>query len=295
MGTEHADAEDPRASAELLADSLTDDQLHRYVGSRDRREAVLRLTRERRDAGEMRPHDTDLTDGLRQEYREAKGVVDAALGPVWKVWQVLSGTVFVLSGWLFLGCGLLAILVGLFTGSFTQVFRAWDGWRWRFDDVGPAVGLLLALSTVGFAVAVVVMAASAVADAVRDRRSRPILLEWAVARPGQLGRGLPALEGAGSSGSVLRAMLGVVLVIGVVVAAFAVPVSAVTLLTSLLGFELEWFLTCLAFFAGSLLLARVMLALFRHLTGRHLLDERTRTALSWRWADADELRRRRRA
>lgn len=293
MGTDRGDVEDPRASAEILVGSVTNDQLHRYLGTRDRREAILRLTRERREAGEVRPRDTELTDELRHEYREAKGVVDEALGPVWKVWQALSGTVFVVCGWLFLGCGLLAILLGLVTGSFTRVFRAWDGWRWRFDEVGAGVGLLLALSTLGLAVAVVVMAASAVADAARDRRSRPVLLEWAVGRPGQLGRGLPALEGAGSSGSVLRAGLWIVLIIGVVVAAFAVPVSAVTLLTSLLGFELEWFLTCLAFFGGSLVLARLVLTLFRHLTGRFRIDERTTAALTWRWARVEELRRRR--
>lgn len=293
MGTDRGDVEDPRTSAEILATALTGDQLQRYLGTRDPREAVLRLTRDRRDAGEVRPRDTELTDELRQEYREAKGVVDDALGPVWKVWQVLSGTVFVISGWLFLGCGLLAILVGLVTGSFTHVFRAWDGWRWRFDDVGTAVGLLLTLSTLGLAVAVVVMALSAIADAARDRRSRPVLLEWAVDRPGQLGRGLPALEGAGSAGSVLRAGLWIILVIGGIVVLFAVPVSAVTLLTSFLGFDLEWFLTCLAFFAGSLLLGRIMLALFRHLTSRFDLDEQTRTALTWRWARSDVLRRRR--
>lgn len=288
---DQADVEDPRASAEILVESLTDGQLHRHLGTRDRREAIRRLTRERREAGELRPVDTDLTDELRQEYREAKGVVDQSLGPVWKIWQALSGTVFVISGWLFLGGGLLAILVGLFAGSFTQVFRAWDGWRWRFDEVGPAVGLLLTLSTLGLAVAVVVMIASGVADALRDRRSRPVLIEWAVGRPGQLGRGLPALEGAGSSGSILRALLWVVLILGAILAVFAIPVSAVTLLTSLLGFDLEWFLTCLAFFGGSLLLAWLMLALGRHLTGRHAVDEQTKAALTWRWARAAEVRR----
>lgn len=291
MGTEEQDVEDPRASAEILVESVADDQLYRYLGTRDRREAILRLTRERREAGELRPVDTDLTDELRQEYREAKGVVDDAMGPLWTIWRAISGTALMISGWLFLGCGLLAILVGLLTGSFTTVFRLRDGWRWRFDEVGAAVGLLLTLSTLGLAVALVVMAASGISGAVRDRRSRPALLGWAVERPGQLGRGLPALEGAGSSGSVLRALLWVVLIIGAILVVFAVPVSAVTLLTSLLGFDLEWFLTCLAFFAGSILLGWLVLTLGRHLTGHHQLDEQTRTALSWRWARAAEVHR----
>lgn len=294
--TTDEDAPDPSASAQVIVDSLDTGQLRRYLGTSDRAEALRRLTSERREAGPVRPADVELTDGQRErlgeEHRSATAVVDAALGPGWRLWQVLSGTALMLSGWLFLGCGLLAIVIGLFTGAFTQVFRLGDGWRWRFDELGAVTGLLVALSATGLALAVVVMALTGIAGAVRNRRVRPALLEWTVQRPGQLGRGLPGLEGAGTGAAVLGSILPWVVIAGWVVVAFCLPVSAVVLLTSLLGFELEWFLTCLAFFAGSVALAYLLVHLSRWFGRRSEADARVAEAFAWRWAESEELRAR---
>ncbi|MEN3122548.1 hypothetical protein [Janibacter sp. LM] len=287
--------EDFEVSAGILVDALSDAQVERYVGTRDRSVARRALAADRRRSGSIRPADTELPEAMREELREATEVAEMALGPVWRLWRVVTGTLFTISGWVFLGCGLLAVLTGLVTGGFTRVFRAWDGWRWRFDDVATdsVTGVLLLLSIAGLVLAVLTVLVLGITESLGARRVRPALLDWAAGRPGQLGRGLPALTGSGSLGSVGRRLLVVVLIIGATSAAFAVPVSGVVLLTSLLGFELEWFLTCLAFFAASLLLGWLMLRLGRYLLSDTPERQRTR-AFAWRWSEVRDLTHRRR-
>ncbi|OYN86356.1 hypothetical protein [Parenemella sanctibonifatiensis] len=279
--TENDSGEDATREAELIVAALSDDQVRRYVGSLDRRAAEAKVARERAEAGSVRPADVRLTPPLLAECDEAEQVAAQTLGRGWAIWRDVSGTTLVVAGAVFLGAGVLALLVGLVSGSLSYGFSMMRGWVWRFDGVGAVTGILIALSALGLVAAMVMAMIIGFTDAARARRLRPALLDWAVERPGQLGRGLPGLRGSGSEGEMGRRILWAVGILGAIVAAFMVPVSAIAFLTSLLPpWDGEWMLTAAALLAGSLLLAYGIYRLARHLLGRDTGEEE---AFAWRW------------
>lgn len=270
---------DPEQDAAVILAAMDKSQQRRYLCTADPREALQKLTRERRRSGPIRPPANDLNEEQLVEYREGVSVVEAALGPFWRTVERANMILFALSGWAFLGFGVLAVVVGFFTGSLSHVFG-----RWRFGEAGSFTTILLSLSALGLLLVTVAMVGAIFGMAVRDRRARPALIEWAVERPGQLGRGLPGLTGAGSSRATVRTVLWVGFWVGVLIAFFSVPVWGVALVTSIFGERLSWILTCLGFFVGSVLLVFVLFRLSKYLVRADARDERDAAAFTWRWA-----------
>lgn len=178
-----------------LARALTRTQLERYTRTPDRDTAARMLADERWRALQERPRP------VAGEVAEAEALLaDAA--PVWRAAQALAHLILLLTGSVFLICGILGIF--------------WP--------------TLMIVSAVALAVATLAWTARGLAHWRVRRAQTRTLLEWASHRPGQLGRGLPGIDRSANLGRATSLIVYCLVAIGVGVGAAAVIIAVLLVL-----------------------------------------------------------------
>lgn len=183
---------DPVAEAHLVVTQLTDDQLLRYFGTADRRQAVSMLAAERAMAGPARA--TALTvmtpDQLgTDEQQEGIRVRTGATRSLDRVLRVVKVTGLV--------CSAIFLLLGILAMAGNAMMENYS-WMPRVADLTLAV--LAVISGVSMVLGFLLMVVAQMGSRLAENRRRRAQLEWASWRPGredepgQLGRGLPGVS-----------------------------------------------------------------------------------------------------
>lgn len=256
--------------------ALDDDQVQTYFGT-DREGAVPIMQAERAQAQEHRRLVPQPDAALVEERTSAEAALDGAGAATVGLRRVVN-IAFHVTGWVFIGGGLLAFLM-------SQL----NPFRWQDDDGDLVLDTIIGVPFVASAVAMPIAGALLVwrgmldARLVREHRRR--LLVWAIHRPGQLGRGLPFLGNA-TGGSRWAIWSPVVVVLAwtlMTVGGFFALMGPIPMLIGLLTADWD-FLTAMTVMCA--------LGVGTYLAGRQLLRQRNRLdlrkqdtaqALVWLW------------
>lgn len=264
-----------REQVEALVDLLEPRQLEALAQGRDRASVIADLAarRERATAPsrppsreEPPPHDpgTDLALPVSAEITSAREAAARSVRGLSRLMRLLERA-FKISGWLFLGAGLLSIVVLFLTG---QMDYSTSRRRWFIDTVEGVGGGLFALCLLGAVLATIVALVRDPVERAAERRQRRALIAWAVERgPDQLARGIPAPTPV-SPLAFRRAGSGCLLLLAVAGGIFLAPVGAVAALAGLLEPDKTFALAMLGIAATGVLM----------LVGAKLLDPRPRHA-----------------
>ncbi|WP_432558305.1 hypothetical protein [Granulicoccus sp. GXG6511] len=215
--------------AATIIELLDDAQRTRYFGHRAQVRAKAELAQAIGQVDDDVRNRRALSPALVTERAEMLAIHRRAAG-VHVFFERLWWWVFFVLGWTFLGAGILAIVVGAFTGGLESV--AGD---WRFgDDLSSGAGSLVALSGVALVLSTLAGFARNAAITLGRRRSRGALLAWASDRPGQLARGVYADDRPNpyGGGCFRKAVGGCLLGVGAMI---AVPLALALFLDFALG------------------------------------------------------------
>lgn len=258
---------------DMVIDALGDEQVERYFATTDRGRAAAALRAERR-ADLDGDHPAQPAELIEAEQ------ASAAAAPVARTLGTVLTTLFMLTGWGFLLMGGVGIVLGLLDGA-RNPFTG----RWRFTG---AASVLVIGSAACLALACLLWAVREAAEAHVDRAREKVLVAWAVERPGQLGRGIPALRTDPGSGVVLVPLVRVVAVLLGILGVFLTPVAAVAAVISLVTLDWDFLLAMLGLTAAGLVAATLAWLLWRATGVLRSRDLRRRRALAGRFvADQD--------
>ena len=260
-------AADTATPAELVIDALSDEQVDHYFGTTDRRRAVTTLTAQRvaDQAGDHPAYPAE-------EHDAEQVAADAA--PAARAIRTVVTTLFMLTGWGFLLMGAAGIVMGMMDGA-RNPFTG----RWRFTGVASA---LVIGSAACLALACLLWAVRATVEAYVDRAREKALVAWAVERPGQLGRGIPALRTDAGSGVIVVPLRVVAVLLGVG-GVFLAPVAKVAALIALGTLDWDFLLVTLGLAAVGLVAVTLAWLLWRAASALRGRDLRRRRALAGRF------------
>ena len=268
-----AEPRDPRqVGAQQVIDLLTDDQVLHYFGTADRPDAVTALWEERRQVQARAALQSG--DAGAHEWADAAPIVAATAPGLRGVYRVVDHLFRVL-GLIWLGLGLVAVVLGSLMGMSPDMHSDRE---WHWSGV-PA--FLFSIASVAFVIDVPLFGLSLLLRSMWHRQIRGRLIDWAVGRPGQLGRGLPGLpDGIGRSPVARKRSWAVVWVFGPI-GAFMVPVGVLVCLIALVTADWDFLLGMLGFLGVGLVLGGTAWLILRHLSATDNDDVYINGFLHW--------------